>query len=146
MPNLTPGDGQDVLARFKRAWEHRDVDTLVALFRDDAELRPDPFAPPMIGDVAIREHWTRAAASFGNIEFDAERIWVSGTTVLASWHGASTRRTTAERSRQRGFMTLELDESGSVVRMREWVASQVVGTDTTFKVEPDEGQGGSDGG
>ena len=43
-------------------------------------------------------------------------------------------------------MTLELDEAGAVVRMREWIASRVVGTDTTFKVEPDEGQGGSDGG
>ena len=26
MPNLTPGDGQDLLARFKQAWERRDVD------------------------------------------------------------------------------------------------------------------------
>ncbi len=146
MPNLTPGDGQDVLARFKGAWERRDVDAVMALFRDDAEFRPDPFEPAMTGDVAIREFWTRAAASFGHVEFDAERIWVSGTTVLASWHGALTRRTTAERSRQRGFMTLELDEAGAVIRMREWVATRVVGTDASFKVEPVEGQGGSDGG
>ena len=63
MPNLTPGDGQDVLARFKRAWERRDVDAVMALFREDAEFRPDPFEPALIGAVAIREFWTRAAAS-----------------------------------------------------------------------------------
>ena len=98
MPILTPGDGQDLLARFKQARERRDVDLVMALFREDAEYRPDPFEPPMVGDLAIREHWNEAAATLGNVEFDAERIWVAGNAVLASWHGAITRRETAERN------------------------------------------------
>ena len=70
-----------------------------------------------------------------HVEFDAERVWVSGPTVLASWHAAFTRRTTAERVRQRGFMTLELDEAGLIARFREWSVDRTVGVDRTYRPE-----------
>lgn len=145
MPTFTPGDGQDLLARFKQAWERRDVDRVMSLFREDAEYRPDPFEAPMVGELAIREHWTEAAAALGNVEFDAERVWVSGSTVLASWHGAVTRRATAERIRDRGFMTIELDGAGSVTRWRQWTVSRSVGIDASLRAETATGPGGSDG-
>ena len=135
MPTLTPGDGQDLVDRFKRAWERLDVDAAVALFREDAEYRVDPFEPPLSGVNAIRSYWNDAAASQTHVEFDAERVWVSGPTVLASWHAAFTRRATAERIRQRGFMTLELDEAGLVARFREWSSARTVGVDRTYRPE-----------
>jgi ketosteroid isomerase-like protein len=132
---LTPGDGQDLVDRFKHAWERLDVDAAVALFSEDAEYRVDPFEPPLSGANAIRAYWNDAAASQTHVEFDAERVWVSGPTVLASWHAAFTRRTTAERVRQRGFMTLELDEAGLVTRLREWSVDRTVGVDRTYRPE-----------
>ncbi len=135
MPTLTPGDGQDLVDRFKRAWERLDVDAAVALFREDAEYRVDPFEPPLSGANAIRTYWNDTAASQTHVEFDAERVWVSGPTVLASWHAAFTRRTTAERVRQRGFMTLELDGAGLVARFREWSIDRTVGVDRTYRPE-----------
>lgn len=143
MPTLTPGDGQDLLARFKGAREQRDVDRMMALFREDAEYRPDPFEAPLVGELAIREHWNEAAATLGNVEFDAERIWVTGNTVLTSWHGAVTRRATAERIRERGFMTIELDDAGLVSRCRQWTVSRSVGTDASLRAGTDPG--GPDG-
>ncbi len=143
MPTLTPGDGQDLLARLKQAWERRDVDGAMALFREDAEFRPDPFEPALVGELAIREWWTSVAATQAHIEFDAERIWVTGTTVLASWHAAVTTRATAQRVRQRGFLTAELDETLLVSRLREWTVARTVGVDATFRVESGEGPGGS---
>jgi ketosteroid isomerase-like protein len=136
MPTLTPGDGQDLLARFKRAWERLDPDQAVALFREDAEYRADPFEPPLVGANAIREYWNDTAAGQAHVEFDAERVWVSGSTVLSSWHAAVTRRPTAERVRYRGFMTFELDDEGMVTRFREWVVGRTVGIDSTFEPEP----------
>jgi hypothetical protein len=136
MPSLTPGDGQDLLARVKRARERRDVDAAVALFRPDGEYRRDPFEPALTGELAIRSYWTTAAEAETHVEFDAERVWVSGSTVLASWHGAATRQHDAERIRSRGFMTLELDEAGLVARMREWIVARSVGTDSTHAPEP----------
>jgi ketosteroid isomerase-like protein len=131
--NLTPGDGQDLFARFKRAWEERDPDAMLELYAQDAEYRIDPFMEPMSGLVAIRQHWNGVAAAQDHIEFDAERVWVSGRTVLASWHVALTEQATADRVRVRGFSTMELDEHGRISRMREWPVRRVVGIDSSYK-------------
>ena len=131
--NLTPGDGQDLFARFKQAWEGRDPDAMLELFSEDAEYRVDPFMEPMIGLNAIREHWNAMAAAQDHIEFDAERVWVSGRTVLGSWHVALTDRATADRIRVRGFSTMELDDHGRIARMREWPVRKVVGIDSSYR-------------
>lgn len=131
MPPLTHGDAQDLLDAYKRAWERRDVDAVMELYTRDAEHRDHPFREPFVGGVAIREMWNDIALNERHIEFDAERIWVSGSTVLASWHAAYTDRTNADRVRLRGFLTMELDEQRRIRRFREWPVSQVVGTDAT---------------
>lgn len=145
MPSLTPGDGQDLLARLKTATERRDVDLAVSLFREDAEYRPDPFQPPLAGDLAIRAAFNADAAERANVEFDAERIWISGGAVLASWHGAHTRRSDGERIRSRGFMTIELDDQVRISRLRGWTLTQSVGRDGSFSVERSTA-GGTHGG
>jgi ketosteroid isomerase-like protein len=145
--DLTPGDGQDTLARFKEARERRDPERMLHLFAQDAEYRDHPFEPPLTGSVAIREHWNRVAAQQVEVDFDAERVWVSGRTVLASWHVAYTLRATADRLRERGFCTMELDDEGRVSRMRAWPVVQGVGRDSMARpqgapVEAGEGQHG----
>ena len=135
MPALTHGDAQDLLARLQRAWEGRDPDAILALFNEDAEFRHDPFAQPLSGSNAIRAHWNELVATQVHVEFEAERIWVSGRTVLASWHGAHTRRRTSERVRQRGFLTMELGDDRLVTRFRQWPTERVVGVDTTARPE-----------
>ncbi len=138
MATLTPGNGQDLLALWKRGVERRSPDDLLELCARDIDFRPDPFSEPLIGLSAVHAHWNDFAASQANVEFDAERVWVSGNTVLASWHGAYTRRATAERVRVRGFMTLELGEDRKIQRFRQWPAERVVGTDSTFEVAQEQ--------
>jgi hypothetical protein len=146
MPPLTPGDGQDLFARLKTASERRDVDLAMSLFREDAELRSDPFEDAYTGANAIRESLNAAAASRANVEMDAEQVWVVGQTVLVRWHGAYTRRADAQRIRQRGFMTLELDPEGLVARLREWTLTREIGRDGSFSPDRDEPGGGTHGG
>src|SRR5215210_7570704 len=114
MPSLSPGDGQDLLETFKRGWEKRDPELILAMFDADAEYREHPFGPVLAGSNAIRELWNGIAASQTHVEFDAERVWVSGSTVLSSWHAAYTVLATGERRRVRGFITLEVNEGGRV--------------------------------
>ena len=146
MPALTPGDGQDLFARLKTASEERDVDLAVSLFRDDAEYRPDPFEEALVGANAIRAAWNEAVASRANAELDAEQVWTVGQTVLARWHGAYTRRVDAQRVRERGFMTLELDDEGRIARLRAWTLTREVGIDGTFSPERGSVGGGTHGG
>jgi ketosteroid isomerase-like protein len=139
---LTPGDGQDALARFKDAWQRRDVDAIVESFSEDAEYRIDPFTEPLQGSIAIREHWNHFVSAQSHVDFDAERVWVVGRTVLASWHAAYTRRSTAARIRVRGFSTIELDDAGLIMRMRDWPTEREVGTDrrSAPEEEPEIGE------
>jgi len=130
---LTPGDGQDLFARFKRAWEKRDPEAMLELYSEDAEYRIDPFMQPLTGANAIREHWNAIVAEQAHIEFDVERVWVSGRTVLGNWHVALSRTTSAQRTRVRGFTTMELDDAGLISRMREWPVTRVVGVDRSLK-------------
>ena len=138
---LTPGDGQDLFARLKRAWEARDPDAFVALFDPEAEARLDPFEPPLGGANELRAHWNAFAATRTHAEFDAERVWVVGHTVLGSFHAASTSTATGEKERVRGFMTLELDEAGLVTRLRQWAIARVVGREGSFEPTPSAGTG-----
>ncbi len=133
MPDLTHGDAQDLVERIKRAWEKRDVDAFMDSCADDAELRPDPFAPPMIGETDIRAWCNVVAASVLHTEADAERIWLAGDTVLVAFHGAWTVRASADRTRIRGMLALELDGDRRVRRARAWALSRVVGTDSTIQ-------------
>jgi SnoaL-like domain len=130
MPDpLTPGDGQDVLARLKRALERRDPDLGVELFSDAVDVKPDPFEPSITDQNALRAWWNEMAATRAQQDFDAERVWVAGRTVLASWHGAYTAAATSERIRVRGFITLELGDEGLIDRLRLWAIPRVVGVD-----------------
>ena len=135
MSTLSPGDAQDLLARYKRAWERRDVDATLELFAPDAEFRADPFEAVLTGANAIRAWWNTTVAGIDHVELDFERSWVSGETVLASFHGAWTERASAERVRTRGFLTLELGSDGLIGRMRIWSRTMAVGTDATLRAE-----------
>ena len=109
------------------------LEGLLELYREDAEYRIDPFMEPLVGANAIRRHWNEVMASQDHIEFDAERVWVSGRTVLGSWHAALTQRASADRVRVRGFSTMELDGTGLIVRMRDWPVTRTVGIDSSYK-------------
>lgn len=126
------GDAQDILERYKRAWQARDVDAVMELYAGEAEHRDDPFHEPHQGLESIRGMWNDIAASEVNVEFDAERIWVSGRTVLASWHAAYTDVSNGDRVRLRAFTTLEIDAGGLIQRLRQWPVSRVVGQDSTY--------------
>ena len=96
MPQLTPGDGQDLLAASRGLGAG-------ATRTDPGPLRGRRRVPRATRSTRAaqgRQCHPRATGTGwpptqANVEFDAERVWVSGATVLASWHAAYTRRTPA---------------------------------------------------
>ncbi len=133
-PSLRPR-GDELLEAYRRAFQRRDVDAMLELYAPEAEMRLDPFEEPVRGDLAIRATWNTLAAARANVELDIERFWVAGDVVLASWHGAYTRRDDAARVRLRGFLMLEVGPDGRVIRHREWTHTRAVGTDRTLRPE-----------
>ncbi|HEX9044400.1 MAG TPA: nuclear transport factor 2 family protein [Candidatus Limnocylindrales bacterium] len=109
------GDLLDALANLVTDF---DGDRLVALFAERAELRPDPFADLVLGRNDIRAYWASAVDAMGQPEVTVERHWVSGDTVLASWH-ASYVSADHSRTRLAGFVTIELVD-GSIERLKVW--------------------------
>ena len=132
MAGLTHGDVQDLVDRLKRAWEKRDVDAFLDCLAEDAELRPDPFTPPLGDRTAVRAWANDIAAGVTHAEADAERIWLAGDTVLVAFHGAWTDRRTAARNRVRGVLAIELDPELRIQRARAWALSRTVGTDSSI--------------
>ena len=109
-----------VLDRFATAWQTFDGDAWVELFADDAELREDPFEPPLVGRNAVRAYLLRSAELQEQVDFTAERHWVVDPTILVAWHASYVARDNRAAVRLAGFMTLEIRD-GRIARLRQWV-------------------------
>ena len=112
--------GGRLLEAYGRAWATFDGDAWVALFTEDAAYHGDPFAPPMVGDLALRAFLDHAARTQEQVEFTVERHWVAGDTVLAAFHASYVERATRERVRCSGFMTMDVAPDGRIERFHEW--------------------------
>ncbi len=135
MAALTHGDAQHLLATIKQSWERREPDLIVERLAEDIDYRHDPFEEVIVGRNEVHALLSELAASRAHVEFDVERVWVSGSTALASWHAAYTLRASAQRFRTRGFVAIDVNADGLVQRYRQWSAERVVGSDATFRAE-----------
>jgi ketosteroid isomerase-like protein len=110
----------ELLAAYGAAWQGFDGDGWVALFEEDAEYHGDPFSPALVGHNALRAYLLQAAESQRDVEFTVERHWVSGSTILASWHATFVRQASGQVVRLAGFLTAEVGGNDRISRFREW--------------------------
>lgn len=112
-------DAADFLVRFAAALTAFVGDDWVALFSDDAEYHADPFVAPVVGHNGLRALLLERAAREAQPEFEIQRHWVSGATILAEWHASAVDRTGGQRVRSAGFSTFEM-QHGRCARYRQW--------------------------
>ncbi len=120
MQALTPGDGQDIAARFERAHTSRDPNELLDLVAEHVEYHPDPFGAPLRGRIEVRAYWNDIVERRTAVTFEIERVWVVARTVLCSWHGGYAGEGTPGRVAAAGFLVVDLDDEGLIGRVREW--------------------------
>lgn len=118
-PDIGYADAADFLARFAAALVAASGDDWVALFTDDAEYHADPFAAPVVGHNELRALLLERATREAQPEFEIQRHWVSGATILAEWHASAVDRTGRQRVRSAGFSTFEM-QHGRCARYRQW--------------------------
>ncbi len=110
----------DLLDAYAAALTGAAGDAWVALYTEDAEYHGDPFGAPLVGHNALRAWLLRSAETRRDFEFTVERHWVSGSSVLAAWHAAWTRRDDGGLVRVAGFLTADIAADGRIGRYREW--------------------------
>ena len=77
---------RELLDKYVSAWERNDIDTLVALLRDDAVLSMPP-QPSVEGATAIREFWLSGTCGFGTTNsLRARPAWANGAPAVAFFH------------------------------------------------------------
>ena len=112
--------GGRLLEAYGRAWASFDGDAWVALFTEDAAYHRDPFSAPFEGELALRRFLVESAETQEQDEFTVERHWVADDTVLAAWHASLVARSTRERVRSAGFMTMDVSDDGRIERLHMW--------------------------
>ena len=117
------GAAGDWLDAFVRARLADDGDGLLALFAPDAEVQPDPFDAPLVGENAIRAYFGGLSEQQTQLDLTIERHWASGSTILAAWHASYVRRSDRAHIRQAGVLTAEL-RAGRCSRLRLWTLSR----------------------
>jgi len=85
----TRTDAEKFAEDWAQAWNRRDVESVLAHFRDDIIFAsPTALAvtgsPVLHGKGALREYWTKALARTGSIEFSVIRVlWDAASRELA---------------------------------------------------------------
>jgi len=77
-----------VVERFNQAFARRDVDAVMALMTDDCVFEntsPAPDGERHVGQLAVREFWTRFFAETVEPRFDAEEVFGCGDRVVCRW-------------------------------------------------------------
>ena len=121
---ITYAHGHDLLEAFVRARAGYDGEAFTDLFAEDAQVSPDPFAPPLAGHNALRAYLLAAANAEHHYDMAIERHWVSGDTVLAAWHASWNRQADEVKVRQAGFLALEVGNDGRIMRLRMWTVTR----------------------
>jgi SnoaL-like domain len=123
--SITYAQGHDLLEAYVQARTTYDGDAFTGLFTEEAELTLDPFASPLAGHNALRAYLNDAAEAERYFDLAIERHWVSGDTVLASWH-ASWNHAADETAkvRQAGFLSAEVGEDGRIGRLKLWAVTR----------------------
>ena len=117
---ITYAGAHDLLGSLVRARAGYDGDAWTACFAETAEMVLDPFEAPLVGHNALRAYLNEAAEAERWFDLAIERHWVSGDTILATWHASWNRLTDEAKVRQAGFLSAEVGEDGRIGRLKHW--------------------------
>lgn len=106
------------LDSYGAAWESGDADAAAALFGTNASYRETPYADPVVGRDAIRDHWAGVRAAHSDVEFESEILSVSGMTAVARWSASF--QSGGQPGELSGVFVLDFAADGTVGSLREW--------------------------
>ena len=103
---------------YRRAWETRDAEAVVALFTADATYRSNIFEEPHRGHAGIDEYWRSVTASQSEVAVRTGRPFADGTRVAVEFW--TTMKVDGEDATLPGCLFLDFDDAGLCRRLREY--------------------------
>lgn len=77
-----------VIERFNQAFNDHDVDAIMANMTDDCvfeNTRPAPDGTRIVGEAAMRAHWTEFFERSPQARFETEELFASGDRCVVRW-------------------------------------------------------------
>ncbi len=79
----------DTLKRILAAFNHHDLDAIMAFFADDCVLEmprgPHPWGRRFVGKAQVREGLASRFAGLPDVQYGDDRHWVCGTKGVSEW-------------------------------------------------------------
>jgi uncharacterized protein (TIGR02246 family) len=85
---MSRGAVRAVIERFNQAFNAHDVDAIMASFTDDCifeNTRPAPDGTRVVGQEAMRAHWTTFFERSPQARFETEELFVAGDRCVVRW-------------------------------------------------------------
>lgn len=85
----------ETLGAIMDAFNSHDLDAIMAFFADDCTFDtsrgPEPWGQRLVGKDAVRAGLAARFAGIPDVQYDADRHWVSGDLAVSEWlvHGTS---------------------------------------------------------
>lgn len=123
--SLRASDADEFLAKYKKAWETRNVDLAASLFTRDAQYKQGPFEKPIVSREAIQNYWKAATERQEDIHFTVNNFFRIGYILVAEWTCTYRDRSSGERRELAGVFLA--DFYGTQVRtFREYWLSRAL--------------------
>jgi serine/threonine-protein kinase len=100
------------LDAYGSAWVRADSEAAAELFTNDARYYETPFDPPAIGREGVREHWSAATCTQGNVRFRHETLAIAERRALVRWWVTSLRNPSGARVELEGILMLDFADGG----------------------------------
>lgn len=119
------------LEAFAEALERADGPAIERAFAIESTCLPGPFAAPLRGRAAIRDHLLARVGRAPGLSVAAEVLGVGATYGVAHWRltwaGAPSAPAGPAAPAEDGVLLVALDVTGRCTALREWVAAGEVG-------------------
>ena len=90
------GASIEMLEAIMKAFNTHNLDAIMEFFADDCSFDtskgPEPWGQRLVGKAAIREGLAARFDAIPDVQYDADRHWVSGELAVSEWlvHGTTT--------------------------------------------------------
>ena len=124
--------GRSLIDDFAKGWSKADLDTIMAVFADEAVFIETPCTAPLRGTAAIRRWWADVPYYQSEISVTTGEVFVAGPWFSTEFKAVFRRRRTGDWVQAKGAIFCETD-GALITEMRMYWHRETLEPDTTVR-------------